>query len=164
MTTKLIGNGDIDATDVNSSDSLRMQKFTAILSGSLTGIEIESDQGGTGHVMKVAVYNDNAGEPGTVAGYSAEFEASAGLNTISLVSPVAIVAGVAYWLAFISDAADVMYAKSTGKTYRYKDATYSSSYTFPDNPAGLSSGTTRDHQIAGFGNTSTGRQFQVIVC
>ena len=165
MTVKLLGNNDLNGSNTTAADYLRMQKFIASVSVTLTEIQVEVDSSWSGHELKVAIYNDNAGEPGTVAGYSNEYTPTAtGVVAVPLVASVSVVAGTAYWLAFVANGS-ILYTSPGGTTVRYKSATYSSSYTFADNPSGLNSTALTSYQIAGYGTAaSSGRACQVIVC
>jgi hypothetical protein len=78
--------------------------------------------------IKVAVYTDGSGQPGSLLNaVNAGTAVAAGWNTISIAS-TALTAGTNYWLALCSDVTIV--GSKQGGTRLYKPAAYSS-FTFP---------------------------------
>jgi len=92
--------------------------------------------------VKVALYSDNGGSPGTVL---AKQDTSTAIttnqwNTIILSSTAQVIQGTTYWIAFLSDVRCVAYRDctncTTGVVDKHKAVTYSS-WTWTDNPSGL---------------------------
>jgi YD repeat-containing protein len=99
--------------------------------GTLNQIKINC--GGAAN-LKVAVYSDNSGAPGSLlAANSASTPVVSGWNSLAL-DAVAVTSGTYYWLAFCADAAIVGTKSNTGSVRKYKSVDFSS-FTFP-NPAG----------------------------
>lgn len=138
----VIGVGEKTWTQQNGN-TLHIQKFTAV-AGTLTGIRLKSN--GAANV-KVAVYADDAGEPGALLGYSASTAIASGWNAVPLTASVVLSAG-SYWLASICDASGKTLRNATGGTERYASMTYANA--FPDPPVGTSSAA-YDQAIAGWG-------------
>ena len=151
MTYKLIGADDGDIDGSHAGGYFILIKFAAVSSGELSEIRVKCSDSGN---LKVAIYADNAGEPGTrLAKLDTSTAVVAGWNTLALESSVAVVSGTSYWLAFISDAQSVGYDITTGDR-RLKAATYAT-FAFPD-PAGsgFDTYTTTIPFIAGWGFTA----------
>jgi hypothetical protein len=156
---KLVGANDTTATGNEDANYLLIDKFTAEATGSFSQIRVKC--GASGNV-KVAVYSDSSGSPGSLlSSVNTGTTVTVGWNQVNI-SPTQVVAGTAYWLAFISDSPCVSY-NSTGGTGRYKAASYSG-FTFSGTPSGLSSWAGY-HLIAGWGSTTpmTPPQAPVIV-
>jgi len=107
-------------------------RYQAVASGTCNKIKVQSS--GSGNV-KVAVYADSAGEPGSrLAKQDTSTAVVAGLNTIPLEASCPIVSGTYYWIAAIADAQILGYLEAGTNPQRHKAGTFST-YTFPD-PAG----------------------------
>ena len=141
----VIGVGEKTWTQQNGN-TLHAQKFTAV-AGQLNTIYVKSAGAAN---AKVALYADNAGEPGTLLGYSVSKAIVAGWNAITLITPVVLSAG-SYWLSSVCDSSSKTLRIATGGTARYVAMTYTD--PFPNPPAGTSSGTF-DHALCGYGNPS----------
>ena len=152
---KLIGNSNGTGTTQWSVNTIALQKFAAIASGSLTTIKLLIDAFGGSPYGKVAIYADNSGNPGAfLVSTASQALVSDSLNSFSI-GPVDVVAGTSYWLAFNSTGATCVLRSSTvGSVCRYKTLTYSSA--FP-NPAGTgySLSTSRLTEIAGWSEETT---------
>jgi hypothetical protein len=124
-----------------------LYRFQAVETGYVNIFKIKTSASGN---VKVAVYADNAGEPGVlINALNTSTPVTAGWNNISFTGYTPVVAGNYYWLAYSSDAA-IGYYYSTGGTLRYKTTTYSS-FTFP-NPAGTGfSSLSSNGLLAGWG-------------
>jgi hypothetical protein len=146
---KLLGNGDLAWNDSQHNGStIYAQKFTAV-AGTLADIHIKSLISTN---IKVAIYADNAGEPGALLAYSNSAPVVAGWNTISLNAQVALVNGTSYWLAVnAQDGYAIPRLSGTGATERWVSNSYSND--FPNPMTGLA-GETRTYAIAGFGLVS----------
>lgn len=98
-TVKFIGAGDVSVDSYAEVDKLYLSKFTAQFSGDITQIRILSE--GNANV-KLALYEDNTGEPGNLLNAVNTVQAVvAGWNRITFPS-TAVVLGTNYWLAFNS--------------------------------------------------------------
>jgi hypothetical protein len=115
-----------------------MHKFAATASGLMTSInvymQIESD-------IKVAIYADDAGEPGALlAQYSGNWAVEGHIAhadrwvTVPLSTFVDVVEGTNYWLAYITDV-DAVGINPVTTPVRYLDGQTFRTYNFP-NPAG----------------------------
>jgi hypothetical protein len=146
---KLIGANDATAAGSQAGNLLALDKWVAGSTGSVCQVRVKS---GAGSNIKVAIYADNAGEPGTLLNANnAGTAVTAGIwNTISIPS-TPVVAGTTYWLGFISEGTCTGYV-ATGGTMRYKTNVTYASYSFP-NPAGaeFTQLTGYYHQLAGWG-------------
>lgn len=141
---KLIGNDDKSwSTTPATANTMTVLRFAAI-AGTLGEIRVKCRCNGN---IQVAIYSDNAGSPGTVLAYAMAAPVVAGWNTIPLNTTVNLSAA-SYWLAFVVDTTNLIWALSTGATMRYESLSYGNA--FPDNPTGLSSAST-DFAIAGWG-------------
>jgi hypothetical protein len=149
---KLLGADDAADSSVSGANYFYLTKFTAEASGSMTEFRVKSSASGN---AKVAIYADNAGEPGALitAMNTGQAVSGGGWETLSFTS-TPITSGTVYWLAFCMDTNYAIGMNSAGGTLRYKAGTYST-FTFP-NPAG-----TGFSSLAYFGITAGwgGREF-----
>lgn len=148
MTVKLVGADDIVPDMGMSKNYLQGTKFIADASGNMTEFKVRSNFSCN---MKVALYEDNAGEPGAlITAMNTGQAVTDGLNTLTFTS-TPITVGVTYWLMVNIDANIGAVKTSTGQQRRYKAAAYSG-FSFP-NPAGsgFSSQTTYYDIVAGWG-------------
>jgi len=129
-TVKLIGSTASTGT-TGFGTSFWLAKYTAEATGLLSEIKIRSSGSQT---VKVAVYADNAGEPGArLAKQDTSQSLVDGWNTIALEASCSIVSGTSYWLAVATNASTLWYyTPSTAR--RFKVITYAG-WSFPD-PAG----------------------------
>jgi len=98
-TERIIGSANVSVEDVADIDYFYLSKFTAEKSGDVTRIKVYCQ--GTLNV-KVAMYEDNAGEPGDLMNAVDTAQAIVdGWNEI-VFPATAIVQGTDYWLAFNS--------------------------------------------------------------
>jgi hypothetical protein len=161
---KLIGNGSTSGSNTTAANTLAMQRFQAIKSGTVSKIWVRSAW--TGNAM-CAIYADSSGSAGDLIGSTASTAISAGDNYINLGSPVDIISGTYYWLAWIADVGYLYrkYSAGSGFAVYYKSATYSG-FSFP-NPAGTGYSTSADNNadVAGWGAEAVagGRMCQVII-
>jgi len=129
--SKLIGADDATATANQYSNYFILDSWAATNTGNVTQIRIKC--GASGNV-KVAIYADNAGQPGPLLNaVNTSTPVTTGWNTINITS-TAITSGTNYWLAFISDSYCVSYVTSYGRNRVYREVSYGT-FTFP-NPAG----------------------------
>ena len=125
------------------ANSLTLNKFTAV-AGTIINIRIKCSNTTN---IKVALYADNAGAPGTLLASSASTACVAGWNVIALTAS-AVLSAADYWLAVVSDTANRIYRSTSGGTCKYVAMTFADS--FPNPPAGLSANT-NDLALAGWG-------------
>jgi hypothetical protein len=124
--TRLIGAAASDTSSATDSGNyLVMSKFTASSPGNMTQFKVWC--AGSGNI-KVAIYDDNAGQPGNLENQvNTGTHVDSGWNIIAIPSTV-LTSGTNYWLAFCSD--NTIVGAKPGGTRYYKPATYSS-FTFP---------------------------------
>jgi hypothetical protein len=129
--SKLVGYDDGTIDGQTDSENFVLYQFTAVTTGTCSQVRVKVSNSVN---VKVAVYTDNAGEPGArLAKQDTSTACTIGWNRIALEDNCSIVSGTVYWLAFNSDATQVGYDLTAG-VMRYKAGTYST-FTFPD-PAG----------------------------
>ncbi len=133
------------------NDYVLMYRFQAAASGQIIRIKVKVGESGT---VKVAIYADNSGEPGSLL--NAVNTAAAVTADTEAVIPIAgtsVTNGTYYWLAVAVAAGQRYYFTNTSAgTRRYKTITYSG-YSFP-NPAGSGySADSYDAYIAGESDT-----------
>jgi hypothetical protein len=128
-------------------DYVLLYRFQASASGQVELIRIKTGESGT---VKVAVYADNSGEPGSLLNaVNTPVNVTADLETLIPIAATALTSGAYYWLA-VAEASGQRYyfTSSSSGTRRYKTITYSG-YSFP-NPAGTGYGSDNyDCYIAG---------------
>jgi O-glycosyl hydrolase len=112
--TLILGNQTIQATsDSNTAGSAEAFKYVAAASGTAGNISFYVDSGTTATSLKVGVYSDNAGHPGTLlASVSVNSIAQSSWNNATLSPAVQLNSGTAYWIAFLG----------VGGGINYKDA------------------------------------------
>jgi hypothetical protein len=122
--------GDIATTwaSVSAKDVLVSGKFLAV-AGTVGDIRIPCLTSGN---VKVALYTDNAGEPGTLLAYNNGVAVVTGVNVIQLNVQVSLTA-TNYWLVFKTDTANLLQYNAIGGVGRHKADAYANG--FP-NPAG----------------------------
>jgi len=128
---KMVGADDAAATLPLGAGSFSLTRFQAAATGNTVTFKIKSSAPAN---VKVAIYADNAGEPGAlINSVNTGTPITAGWNSIAIAS-TAVTSGNFYWLAINSDTQINCAASSLGGTIRYKVAAYSG-FAFP-NPAG----------------------------
>jgi hypothetical protein len=133
MSNILLGADNTGSGSTLSANRLFLGKFTALASGTMNQIQIKITA--TGNV-KVAIYADNAGEPGSLLNSIGSTAVTVGVNSITF-PDTTIISGTPYWLAFNQDTNLLVDGINTGGTSRYATLTYTND--FPDPPTGLSS-------------------------
>lgn len=135
-------------------DRFFLKQCTASASGTATHVVVRT---GTAGYVKVAIYADNAGEPGSrLAKQDTGQYCWPGLNYVKLESSVALTDDAVYWIAHNCGTAGVVRYGTVLEeaNNRYKAVTYST-FTFPD-PAGSSFSTTTTSRATGaYYSTST---------
>lgn len=138
--------GTWNGTDVSTSGNyVSYTKFTASASGNVTHIRVKSSAGG---YVKIAVYTDNAGDPGSllIANNNQQYVTGLnnGSNLLSLGGSVALTQGTDYWIGTVSSASGCIRRTTTDTgNRRYKAATFSS-FTFPETAAWTNNDTYAD--------------------
>ncbi|MFH1383206.1 MAG: hypothetical protein ABIH70_10035 [Chloroflexota bacterium] len=126
---QLIGTGNVAATSGESPGYFLLDKYTASATGTVTNIGIKAIRGGN---VKVAIYSDNAGQPGDLlAAVNTDSPVVAGWNSIPITAtPVTL--GTVYWLAYISDTPSIYYYinPAPGSESLYKATPYAG-FSFP---------------------------------
>jgi hypothetical protein len=144
---RLVGIDDNGGTSAEGSNLLLLQQFVAVKSGAVTAIKAKIKT--TGNVM-VALYADSSDSPTTVITSSGSTAVTGGTTASISVNSANVVSGTKYWIAYNQSGGCVAIKSATGKVIKGKSATYSG-FTFPANPTGLSSWSTEDHNVAGWG-------------
>jgi len=148
-TGRLIGSTNTYETGYNTlKDYFQLVKFTALATGIVTEIRVYSYA--SGHV-KVAIYADNAGEPGSlITANNSNQSVMAGQWNMLAIGNTNLTKDVNYWLAWNEDTNTCMSGHSGTQSRRYKLGAYSD-FNFPD-PAGSGfSSATSDICVAGWG-------------
>jgi hypothetical protein len=157
MSVKLIGKDDATGSS-ETKDYLILTKFTASASGKMTEFRVKA--GGSGNI-KVALYADNSGNPGTlITAMNTGQAVTAGWNTLNF-TQTQINNGTVYWLAIIIDTNNACQYVSGGN-YQYKVQAYTD-FTYPSTISGLESGGSSE-LVAGWGTllTSNSLFFQML--
>jgi hypothetical protein len=132
--TQLIGAADVSTTGSNTANYFTFCKFTATDSGNMNVFRVKMQVSG---VIKVALYTDNAGSPGTI------IKTGEGTNSVvagwnDIVFPtVVIVSGTSYWLAYNTQVSGIVSAATTGGTRKHIAGSFD--IAFMDNPVTTSS-------------------------
>lgn len=136
----LIGTEETSSEPWSNGGQFGLCRFQAIKSGTLSVIKAYiGTTGGPYHGM-VALYADNAGDPGTLltSCASTEFYGDEPYQKSFPVNPYDIIKDTYYWLAFIGDSRGPFYKSTISGTMKYRGETYSS-FSFPSPPEGLGS-------------------------
>ena len=122
MAFVLVGSASAPISNTLTSNYVWYSKFTAIASGRLTEYRVTCDASMN---VKVAIYSDNAGSPGSRLAYNDSSQAViSGINTLTI-SSINIASGTVYWVAIIADASyNVGRYATTGGIGRFKYAIY----------------------------------------
>jgi len=148
IATKLIGANDAVATGYAAANYLLLDRFAAIASGTVSQIRVKCTTSGN---VKVALYTDNEGSPGTlINANNTGASVVAGWNNISLPA-TGVTSGTFYWIAYNSSPACVGYMPFPGGAILYRVFSYSNDF-----PASAGTGFTNSpgyHSIiAGWGD------------
>jgi hypothetical protein len=113
--------------------NVMVQRFQASASGDIVEFRVKASAGGN---VKVAIYDDNSGQPGALrSAVNTSTPVSAGAWTSIPITSTSVISGSYYWLAVVSDSCNLYYHSSDPTaTVRWKPSTYAS-WTYPD-PAG----------------------------
>jgi hypothetical protein len=125
----LLGYGDVHANEVDGDNYILFSKYTAVASGNITCIMVDAAIAGN---IKVAIYTDNNGAPGTLLNANNNDSVlTQGWNAIPIAS-TPVVSGTVYWIAFITDTHTVGWENNQSVTgiMQYLSTPYSG-FTFP---------------------------------
>jgi hypothetical protein len=123
---KIIGPADFTVVTTKPADRIYMDKWYAADTGTMTRMILRCTASGN---VKVAIYTDNNGVPGTlIAAVNESTPVNAGLNEITFPS-TALTKYVNYWLAVKSDSSCIAYRAHAA--YGQKQFTASYSADFP---------------------------------
>ncbi|NOQ55625.1 MAG: hypothetical protein GQ477_02340, partial [Nanohaloarchaea archaeon] len=125
---KLIGLPD-DATQdhLGGSEYFILDKFTASANGTINTIRVHHN---APVKVKVAIYDDDGGEPGTLLNaVNTNQSVSSGWSNINFPS-TQVTSGTVYWLAYASEADYHFWQQNTGGIQKFKSIVFSS-FTFP---------------------------------
>lgn len=120
------GTGEKTWTDVGAINTRTYAQRFVATSGSLSDLKIKV-AGNTN--IKMAVYSDAAGNPGTLLAVSDEFSAVSGWNNVTLNTVCDLVTGSYYWIVFKSSVSSLVYYNATGGAMAYKDTAYADAFT-----------------------------------
>lgn len=132
---KLIGPPEKTWLNTMPANVFMLFKMNAEESGIAGTIRFLTIAPGTGSVIRLAAYSDQAGEPGTLLAQTTEASPVAGWNSVPI--SFTVIKNQTYWLAFIGGVArpDIRHLPLTsGMQRRYKTVAYDG-FAFPD-PAG----------------------------
>jgi len=130
-----ISNSNWNSTYNKQNDFTNLFRFTAPSNMSIDTTEVFV-QSGNGGRIKMAVYADQGGLPGSLLATSGEVaSAVTGWNAASLSTSLSLTSGTAYWLAFNTNSSTLRFAyrPETGTT-RWQVRSFGSAW-----PASLSS-------------------------
>ena len=121
----ILGNNIVGTSaDPSGGNDLNCWRFQASSSFTANAMQINLAREMTGK-MKLAIYSDNNGTPGTLLVGSTEMtNPAAGWVTFTLTGGQPITAGTYYWLAAWSNGSYISRSQSTGGTARYLTKTY----------------------------------------
>jgi hypothetical protein len=148
MATGLLIGSSTQGTGNIGGDQVRYSKFTAEATGKVTEIKVYSLVSGS---VKVAIYADNAGEPGNkITGNDDSQDVTLNQWNTLTIAETYITEGTVYWLGICTSVTGAASGISTGGIGRYKTVTYST-FTWPDSAGtGFTSSTYKISQ-AGWG-------------
>jgi hypothetical protein len=152
MSVKLVGTDNQTNNGGEGGGFFVCHKFTASATGTAKFIRLYGTANGN---AKVAIFADNAGEPGALLHANNTGQAvTANQWNLLTIPDTAITSGTVYWIANCHDNNSTVQQNTDTTPRRYKAVTYST-FTFPD-PAGsgFSSDTTGGSK-AGYGDTGS---------
>jgi len=147
MTELMIGRSS-GSSSAWSKDYLSLSKYQAVKSATLSELQFYSTLATN---FGVAIYADNAGNPGTLLASGFGSHPTGGSWT-SVAVTCDIVKDSYYWLAFIFETGSNGYSviSATWKTLKYKNVSYSG-FSFPNPPTGLNDYANWDVMVGGWG-------------
>ncbi|MBM4447519.1 MAG: hypothetical protein FJ023_09315 [Chloroflexi bacterium] len=148
-TAKLIGPSSIVNYSGASANYAWWDKWTAEGTGRVSQIRV---YGYTNGYVKVALYANNNGSPGTcLAKQDTSTAIVAGWNTITLESEASVTKDTVYWIATAAGDSSISYTyPTTGVVCKYKTITYST-WVWPDDPTNLLESNTWYMNAQGYG-------------
>jgi hypothetical protein len=151
--TTLVQTGRLIGTDIAGSSNvaagkLILGKFQATQTGNVTEIHVYSRANGK---VKVAIYEDNAGQPGNLLkANNTETAVTTGQWNSITIDSTPITQNTYYWLAVANDVTGATSFSGAGTGISKGKAITFSSFSFASNPTGLTSYTYR-RAFAGWG-------------
>ena len=132
-----IGETDILASDDSGNGSLLLAQQT-VLSQSATIQSMSFYVATVGGQLRLGIYNDAGGGPGTLLAQTAAFTPTTGWNTRNVVTPVLLPAGT-YWLAYLPESNNLHFRKTLTGSAKYYSYTFG---TLPNTFSGSSTSAT----------------------
>ena len=147
-TGKLVGHDDVIPSAYGDPNYISTTKYQALATGTVTQFCLRCN--GSGNV-KVAIYADNAGEPGARLGVvNTGTAVVAGWNTITF-PETPVTKGSYYWLAIVADAGNIAgYKPEAQLAKRYKSFPFTTGLPDPAG-TGYTVETTTQDVFAGWG-------------
>jgi hypothetical protein len=125
----LLGNQTIQATnDNNGSGNAEAFSYTASSTGAAVSISFYVASGNGATSLKLGIYSDNSGHPGSLLTSGTITSPVVGWNTLTLTTTPTLSSGTVYWIGFLG----------TGGTLNYRDAA-TGNCSESDSATGLSS-------------------------
>jgi len=129
-TGKLIGADSGDSgSNIHAANYIIFTRFQAEATGTVSEIKVKAQDPGN---VKVAIYADSSGEPGSLLNSTGSAAVVAGWNTFAL-TPTSVTSGTYYWLAVMLDTTGAAMYNNTSGVMRYKSLAFASAWP---NPAG----------------------------
>lgn len=140
--SEILGYNTIGGTSVSAgANTLLFQaRFSPSQTGTITQVEIYSSNSSAVQDIKIAIYNDSAGEPSTLVATETEFTdiGTWSLGWKAFTVSYSVTSGSNYWISFNLSNASVttLYYDTLSNCQSYKTQTYSNA--FPSPATGLS--------------------------
>ncbi|MGB8706820.1 MAG: hypothetical protein WCD72_02565 [Dehalococcoidia bacterium] len=152
----LFGADDVNTgTTTEHKDRFLLYKFDNAKEGKLSSIQVkcyipDSDPAPLPAHVKVAIYADNHGAPGTLltSGTSGNITVSSWAPVT--VSEVLVNKNTPYWLAAIADSDVISMETQTTSNSKYQEPADFDTFTFVNNPSGTFTSPAPKYQIRGF--------------
>ena len=150
---KLAGNDGIVLTGYSTNTWAYFQRFGAVASGKVTQFRLKIKATTN---LKVAIYSDIDGVPGTCLAQTSSIFASIpnDWNSLDFDGP-SVIQGATYWLAWTGTSGEVVHRHSLGGVEKFLSAPNYSSFVYPNNPAPLNSDV-RNYAVAVWGTIPSG--------
>ncbi|HEY3496945.1 MAG TPA: DUF4038 domain-containing protein [Polyangiaceae bacterium] len=126
--TVVLGNSNQTTGMTSQNNFINAARFSASSNTTIEALEIYI-RGGSGSI-KMAIYSDVGGRPGSLLASSAEITSSAvGWNRASLSAPLSVTSGTFYWLCFnVSSSSLSVGLTSSGGTLFWRSFSYTSAW------------------------------------
>lgn len=148
--TKIFGYDTAGAGSNASNTAVQFNKWTASYSTNIEQIKVYSKSTCN---IKLAVYNDSAGSPGTKLYDCGVVAVTANQwNTVTIGTPFAVTSGTVYWFGYISqNVGGVAYDSGGSAVYKTVEGQTYAGWTFGDNPSPLSTWSNTSFSIYAMG-------------